>query len=29
MSNEDVNRGIRMQVKREGFQRFVYLKSAG
>ena len=29
MKEEDVERGIRMQVKREGFQRFVFLKSSG
>lgn len=29
MRESDVRRGIRMQVKREGVQRFVFLKSAG
>ncbi len=29
MQESDVRRGIRMQVKREGVQRFVFLKSAG
>jgi serine protease Do len=28
MKDEDVNRGIRMQVKREGFLRFVFLKGS-
>jgi serine protease Do len=29
MKEKDVNSGIRMQVKREGFQRFVFMKSSG
>jgi serine protease Do len=29
MKEEDVEHGIRMQVKREGFQRFVFLKNSG
>jgi serine protease Do len=29
MKEVDVERGIRMQVKREGFQRFVFMKSSG
>ena len=29
MKEEDVKSGIRMQVKREGLQRFVFMKSSG